>query len=118
MLDEHKIKEKIKVSDFIKEVRDYGEDYIESTIHTFIRLSEKQRKIYNEEFLKKIIFNETPLEVGREKNGNYALIYNFNAGKNFLKRLLALTPNKVYIVTFYILNKWQERVFKNGKTPK
>ena len=107
MLDDHKIKEKIKVSKFIKEVRDYGSNYIEATEHTFIRLSQKQRKIYTEESLKKIIFNETPLEVSRQKNGNYALIYNFNNDKDLLKILVDLTPNKVYIVTFYILNKGQ-----------
>ncbi|MEK6827437.1 MAG: hypothetical protein AABX99_03065 [Nanoarchaeota archaeon] len=92
MIDEHKIKEKIKVSEFIKELRDYGYNYIESTKHTFLRLSEKQRKIYTEETLKKIIFDEIPLEVGLEKNGNYALIYNFNEGKNHLKILVSLTP--------------------------
>jgi hypothetical protein len=60
-----------------------------------------------------MIFNETPLEVGREKNGNYAIIYNFNDGKNLLKMIVNLTPKKVYIVTFYILNKEQKRLFKN-----
>jgi hypothetical protein len=53
MLDEHRIIEKIKVSEFIKEVRDYGIDYIETTKHTFFRLEEKQRKIYTEETLKR-----------------------------------------------------------------
>ena len=114
MFDEHKIKGKIKISDFIKELRDYGYDYIETTKHTFIRLSEKQRKIYTEKVLKNILFNETPLEVHLQKNDNYALIYNFDENKKLLKILVSLTPNKVYIVTFYILNKEQERAFKNG----
>ena len=114
MLDDHKTKEKIKVSEFIKKVKDYGENCIESTKHTFFRLNQKQRKIYTEEMLKKIIFNETPLEVIIQKNGNYAIIYNFNEGKNLLKILVSLTPKKVYIVTFYILNKEQEEFFKNG----
>ena len=111
MLDEHKVTEKIKVSEFIKEVKEYGYDYIEATKHTFFRLREKQRKIYTEETLKKIIFNETPIEVGREKNGSYAIIYNFN--KDLLKIIVNLTPKKVYIVTFYILDKEQKRLFKN-----
>jgi len=114
MLDEHNLKEKIKVSEFIKKIKDYGENNIESTNHTFFRLNQKQRKIYTEEQLKTIIFNDIPVEVGVEKNGNYAVIYNFNEGKNRLKILLDLSPKKVYIVTFYILNKDQERLFKNG----
>ena len=109
MLDEHKVKDKIKVSKFTKELRELGYDYIEATGHTFIRLSQKQRKIYTEESLKKIIFNETPLEVSRQKNGNYALTYNYNEGKDLLKIFVDWTSLKVYIVTFYILNKEKKK---------
>ena len=114
MFDEHKVKEKIKVAEFVRKVKDYGIESIESTAHSFFRLSEKQRKIYTEESLKKIIFNEVPIEVGIEKNGNYALIYNFNAGKELLKILVNFSPNKIYIVTFYILTKEQRQNLKNG----
>ena len=76
MIDEHNIREKINVSKFIEKLNSYGYDNIEATKHTFFRLSEKQRKIYTEEKLKKIISTERPLEVSLQKNGNYAIIYN------------------------------------------
>ena len=113
MLDEHNIKEKIKISEFVKKIKGYGKDNIESTTHTFFRLNQKKRKIYTEEMLKEILFNEAPLEVSIQKNRNYATIYSFNKGQNRLKILVSLTPNKVYIVTFYILNKIQSEIFKN-----
>jgi uncharacterized protein YfaP (DUF2135 family) len=113
MIEDHNIKEKIKVSEFIKKIKNYCEENIESTDHTFFRLNQKKRKIYTEKMLKTIVFNDIPLEVSIEKNGNYAVIYNFNEGKNKLKILLSLSSKKVYIVTFYILNKDQERLFKN-----
>ena len=113
MFEEHKIKEKIKISSFINRIKKYGYDNIEATAHTFFRLSEKQRKIYVEEKLKKIIFEEKPLEVSIQKNGNYAVIYTYDAEQKLLKILLDLSADKVYIVTFYILNKKQEKLFKN-----
>jgi len=44
MFDEHKLAEKIKISEFIKEVKDYGYDYIETTKHTFFRLRERDKE--------------------------------------------------------------------------
>ena len=114
MLDEHKIEDKIKITTFIEKVKEYGYDNIESTDHTFKRISQKQRKIYTEEELKKIIFNQKPIEVGMQKNKNYAVLYSFKENR-YIKILLDPTPNKLYIVTFYILNKEQEKTIKDGK---
>ena len=114
MFDEHKIKEKVKVSSFVKKIERYGHSNIETTTHTFFRLSEKQRKIYTEKDLKKIVFEDRPLEVSIQKNGNYAVIYTYDKEQKLLKVLLDLSTNKVYIVTFYILNRRQEKEFKNG----
>ncbi len=113
MFDEHKLKEKLKVSTFLRKIKEYGYDNIESTAHTFFRLSQKQRKIYTEEVLKNIIFNEKPIEVGIQNNDNYVPIYIWKENK-ILKIVLGLLTNKVYIVTFYILNKEQEANIKNG----
>ncbi|MBU2652470.1 MAG: hypothetical protein KKA81_16205 [Bacteroidetes bacterium] len=118
MLDEHKIGDKIKVSEFIKRVKQFGIGNIETTAHTFFRLSQRQRKIYTEDSLKEIVFNETPLEIGVEKNGNCAVIYNFDKGEALLKIIISLGSNKIYIVTFYILNKKQKENFENGKISK
>ncbi len=106
MFEEHKVKGKVKISIFLKKIEEYGYENIEATDHTFFRLSQKQREIYTEEVLKKIIFNEKPLEVCIQKNNNYAVIYLYKENK-LLKILLDLTLNKVYIVSFYILNREQ-----------
>ncbi|MCK5624770.1 hypothetical protein KAI04_02930 [Candidatus Pacearchaeota archaeon] len=106
MIEEHKVKDKIKISIFLKKIKEYGYENIEATAHTFFRLSQKQREVYTEEVLKKIIFNEKPLEVSIQKNNNYAVIYLYKENK-LLKILLDLTLNKVYIVSFYILNREQ-----------
>ena len=113
MLEEHKVDDKIKVVAFVERVKAYGYSNIESTNHTFKRLSQKQREVYTEEELKRIIFNEKPLEVGIQKNRNYVVIYNFRLNK-YIRILLDFTTNKIYIVTFYILNKEQQKDLTDG----
>lgn len=110
MFDEHKKDGKLKVSRFRESLAKFGEENLETTDHTFFRLSEKQRKIYTEKELKEIIFNNKPLEVIIQKNNNYAAIYNYK--NKFLKIIFDFSINKVYIVTFYILNKYQEKNIK------
>jgi hypothetical protein len=107
MFEEHKKDGKLKISLFLDELNKYGIENIETTDHTFFRLSEKQRKIYNEDELKKVIINNKPIEVVIQKNNNYAAIYNYH--NNFLKIIFDFSSNKIYIVTFYILNKQQEK---------
>jgi hypothetical protein len=58
------------------------------------------------------ILKEEPVEIGKQQNGNFAAIYNYVQGK-LLKILLRFSSKKIYIVTFYILNKEQEQ--KVGK---
>ncbi len=111
MVREHSVDSKIKISKFMRKIKAYRYENIEATAHTFFRLSEKQRKIYTEKELKDIIFDSKPSEVAIQNNKNYAVIYIHQNGK-YLKILLDLTPNKVYIVTFYFLNKKQEKDFK------
>lgn len=112
MIREHNIRCKLKGSDFTKKIQEYNPENIESTGHTFFRLSEKQRKIYTENELKKIVLNDKPIEVWIQNNYNHAAIYNYK--NKYLKILLDFTLNKIYIVTFYILNKQQEKDIKNG----
>ncbi len=112
MIKEHRIKSKLKVSRFLDKIEKYGKENIESTAHTFFRLSEKQRKIYTENELKRILVNCRPLEVWVQNNDNLAVIYNYN--KKYLRILLDLTSHKIYIVTFYILNKQQRKEIRNG----
>ena len=100
-----KIKKKVNVQDFIKLIKRYKTEQIECTEHTFFRLSQKQRKIFDCEELKKILMNEKPFLVGIQENDNYTIFYKYN-NKN-LKIILAVEPRKVKIVTFYYILEWQ-----------
>ena len=113
MLDEHKVVDKLKISTFVQKIKEYGYNNIEATNHTFVRLSSKQRKIYTEKNLKDILFYETPIDVSLQRNNNYAVVYLFKGTKQ-LKIMLDLSLNKIYIVTFFILNKGQEVHSKDG----
>jgi hypothetical protein len=99
------IKEKLKVTSFLKKIEKFNENNLIITPHAMFRLNEKQRKIYQDTILKKILFTEKPLEVGVQFNGCLALIYNY--GLSILKMVVDLKIDKLYIVTFYILNKEQ-----------
>ncbi len=106
MIDDHNIKEKVSVKNFLKKFNSYSTKSLEVTAHTFIRLSEKQRKLYKEEELINSIYSTKPIEVSIQKNGIYAVIYPFEG--RLLKVLFDISSSKIYIVTFYILNKVQE----------
>ncbi|PIR39929.1 MAG: hypothetical protein COV33_02540 [Candidatus Zambryskibacteria bacterium CG10_big_fil_rev_8_21_14_0_10_34_34] len=114
---EHRIIKKVKISAFLNCVKDYGFENIEANAHALFRLSQKQRKIFNEETLKKVLWEEKPLDVGVETNGNYNVVYEYKNGKK-LRIITNLSTKKLYIVTFYFLNKEQEILFENGKRKK
>src|SRR3989338_4572867 len=101
----NKIIEKIETDKFLTLLSRYTEDQIEHTVHTFFRLSQKQRQIYTEKELRQIIMKEKPFLVGLQYNGNYAAFYLYN--NKMLKIIISLKIRKVNIVTFYFINKWQ-----------
>ncbi len=105
MVDGHKIKKVVEIKDFLEYINDYDKGDIETTSHTFFRFSEKQRRIYNESFIKELIFNETPFLVGVQNNGLWAVFYKQN--DNIFRIILDIQPNKIYIVTFYIIDSTQ-----------
>lgn len=105
MFNDTRIKEKIDTEKFVKQIRTYDEEKIECTSHTFFRLSQKQRKIFTCEELKKILMDEKPFLVGIQYNGNYAVFYKYE-NKN-LKIILNINKRKVNIVTFYFIGQWQ-----------
>ncbi len=111
MIDGHKIESKISIKSFLIKFNNYSSEKIDITPHAFFRLSQKQRKLYKEEDLLNTIHSVMPIEVSIQKDGRYAVIYPFE--NKLLKVLLEIYPNKIYIVTFYILNKKQEE--KIGK---
>mgnify|MGYP001560881550 CR=1 FL=1 len=105
MFNETKIEKRVDVDTFLDLIKNYKEEDIECTIHTFFRLSEKQRKIYTCNELKKILTREKPFLVGIQYNKNYAVFYKYE-NKN-LKMILNLGNRKVKIVTFYFIEEWQ-----------
>ena len=90
----------------------FTEEDIEVTPHALFRLGQKQRKIYNVAVLKGFILTGNPVEICKQYNGNLAVIYLYEKGRK-VKIVLRFSTNKIYIVTFYILNREQEQ--KVGK---
>ncbi len=94
------------ISVFKERIKNFNEDAIECTTHTFFRLSEKQRKVFTCNELKKVLLNEIPLKVGIQRNQNYAVYYKYRE-QRLLKIVLSFKPSKIRIVTFYIVDKGQ-----------
>jgi len=112
MILSHNKKAKVSIKEFSEKIT-LLKDNIMTTKHTFFRLSEKQRKVYDEKVIKDILLNQRPLEIWEQENGNNAVFYTFKENK-VIKIILDIQPDKVYIVTFYILTKEQEGDFNNG----
>jgi hypothetical protein len=60
----HKIKEKVDINKFLEQIQEYEKEDISITKHTLFRLNEKQKKAYDEEFIRELLFNETPFLAG------------------------------------------------------
>lgn len=106
MIKGHKIEEKISVDKFQDIIKNYTEDQIITTKHTFFRLSEKQRKIFKDTVIKEYITGKNPLLAGIQNNGLYAVFYDYKKGEA-IRLILDIQPNKIEIVTFYIVDKEQ-----------
>ncbi len=105
MFEETKIEKRVDIEEFTKFIQEYNAEQIECTAHTFFRLSEKQRKIYTYDELKRILTEERPFLVGIQYNKNYAVFYKYH-NKN-LKMIVNLGNRKIKIVTFYFIEEWQ-----------
>ncbi len=102
----HRIKEKTEIKDFLDLVKQYDEKQIECSNHTFFRLSEKQRKVFKCEDIKRYILHEIPVFTGLQNNSNHAVFYYY--GRNdIIRTILDIAPDKIEVVTFYIINKDQ-----------
>lgn len=106
MVKGHRIQKKVEVRTFIDLIESYTKDQINTTKHTFFRLSENQRKIFKDEVLKEYLLVKTPILVGIQFNGNYAVFYDYSKSE-VLRLMLDIKPNKIEIVTFYFPDKNQ-----------
>lgn len=111
MIREHAMNDKISRKVFLSRIRAYPSESIEITKHALFRLDERQRKIYQQDILKKIIMEKSPLEIVKQQNGNLAVLYPYESNR-ILKIVMNLRPQKLYIVTFYILTREQERILE------
>jgi len=101
MLEPNKIKKIVNINYFLLLIRKFRQEDIEDSQHSFKRLSQRQREIFNIEEIRKILLKDRPFLVGIQENGNYAVFYK-HLGKN-LRIILRLENKKVKIVTFYYI---------------
>ncbi len=104
MFESTKIAKKVNIEELFKTIKKYSKEKIECTHHTFFRLSEKQRKIFTCDKLRKILLNNKPFLVGIQNNGNHALFYKYQ-NKNL--KIVSNMNRKIKIVTFYFIQEWQ-----------
>lgn len=104
MIKGHKIENKISIGKFLDIVKNYTEEQIITTDHTFFRLAEKQRKIFKDIVIRDHLLGKDPILVGMQYNGNYAVFYDYSKSEA-LRLILDIQPNKIEIVSFYIISK-------------
>lgn len=102
----HRIEKKIEIEDFLDIINNIDEKEINTTDHTFFRLSETQRKVFKDRILKDFIKGQNPILVGIQYNGCYTAFYNYSKDEA-LRVIMDITGNKCDIVTFYIIAKNQ-----------
>ena len=105
MIEGHKIAKRVNVEEFLETMRQFKENQIKTTDHTFFRLSQEQRKVFKDTILKEYLLNEIPVLVGIQHNNAYAVFYNYQ--KDVLKIILEIQLTQINVITFYIVDKNQ-----------
>ena len=100
----HRIEKRIEVKTFLETIKNYAEEQIVTTQHTFFRLNDEERKIFKESVLKEYLTAKIPILVGIQYNRGYAVFYDYSKNEA-LRLILDMQPNKIEIVTFYIIDK-------------
>ncbi|PIN77530.1 hypothetical protein COV16_06745 [Candidatus Woesearchaeota archaeon CG10_big_fil_rev_8_21_14_0_10_34_8] len=101
MIIGHKIKEKISNEDFIAIISNCE---IYSTNHTFMRLNEKQRKVFKHEKLIDIIRQTNIILAGIQYNGLFTVIFDFSKSEA-MRIIFEVHLHELEIVTFYLIEK-------------
>ncbi len=104
MIKGHRIERKISIDKFLDIIKNYKEEQITTTEHTFFRLNEEERKIFKESMLKEYLTSKVPILVGIQYNLNYAVFYDYGKQKA-LRIIIDIKPDKIKIVTFYLPEK-------------
>lgn len=90
----------------IRKLRALGPERIYCPPHVFFRFSDKQRRIFNETSLKKILLEKWPNKVGLQYNRRYALFYRYKRHQ-FRRVMVEIKENEAWVITFYILDSKQ-----------
>lgn len=106
MLIDHKIKKFDDPLNFKERLNKYSDNQIECTRHTLFRLSEKQRELFTCASLRKLLLGAVPIKAGIQYNGAYAVFYKHEK-ERFIRVLIDIKPDKIKIITFYIIEKYQ-----------
>lgn len=104
MVKGHKIEKKISIGKFLDIIKNYSNEQIITTEHTFFRLNEEERKIFKESMLEEYLTSKVPILVGIQCNFNYAVFYDYSKQKA-LRIIIDIKPDKIKIVTFYLPEK-------------
>ena len=104
MKDGNKIREKVNVKEFRGKLDSYGPGNVECSRHTFFRLSDKQRRVFDCQNIRKILFHDLPVLAGLQNNGCYAAFYK-HKNKRFIRIILDMKAGRIDVVTLYILEK-------------
>ncbi len=100
----HRIEKKVEVKTFLEIIKNYTEEQIITTQHTFFRLNKEERKIFKESVLKEYLTAKIPILAGIQHNRNYAVFYDYSKNEA-LRLILDIQADKIEIVTFYIIDK-------------
>lgn len=106
MVKGHRIERTVKIDDFLDMLKNYSEENINCTNHTFFRLSDKQRKIFKCETIKDYLLHKIPHLVGLQINDCYAVFYKYKK-TNYIRVILDIDLNKIEVVTFYMIKENQ-----------
>ena len=111
MIYGNRIKESVDIREFLKKVRNYDRGEVVCTLHTFFRLSRKQRELFTCDTIREYLFDKTPVLVGLQHNGCYAVFYKHEK-QRFIRIIVDIKADNIYVVTFYVIEKVQLPVIK------
>ena len=104
MLSKTRIRKKVDNKDFMVRMKCYAPESIICSVHTFFRLSEKQREVFTCESIREYLREKVPSLAGEQYNGNCAAFYKLK-NKRFIRIIVDIKPNGVNVVTFYVIEK-------------
>ena len=92
-----KIVKEVDAAEFKGIISKYSSNIVFSS-HTFDRIGDAQRKIFNVKELMRVLLQENPVCVGLQLNGRYAAFYKRKFGA--LRMIVEIKGSRLEIITF------------------